>query len=364
MKINLPIIRIGTVKIGSNEPVVVIAEGCDNHNGSLAKAKEIAHAAKEAGAQMVKFQLHLPEEEMDKKGMAETSSEMFAKWGDLYGFIEQNLLKPDEHAELMNYCKQIGIQYFCTPFSLKAAQLLNEMGVDGFKIGSGETEDLPMIEEVAKMQKPMMIATGMTELGEIDLTVDLVKSYGASLMLAHCISVYSPKFLSQLKLGTIRMLTERYNVLVGLSDHTPPEGVVTSDGRRISEEQLIWTAIGNGACFIEKHFTLDRSTPDADSCFSHDPQTLRNLVRYTIEAKEALLAERRVFEEEKPVWIWAKRSLFASQDIPANTVITREMITSKRPGTGIRSKLYKEVLGKRAKNLIVKGSMIKWDDLI
>ena len=150
-------IQIGKVTIGDDVPVVVIPEGCDNHHGKLDEAKALALSAKEAGAEIIKFQLHLPDEEMHRRGMAETSSKMFAKWGDLYGFIKQNQLSVEDHQKLIEYCKEIDIQYFCTPFSLRAAQILREIGGDAaFKIGSGETEDLPMIEEVAAMGRPMV----------------------------------------------------------------------------------------------------------------------------------------------------------------------------------------------------------------
>src|SRR3989338_7823867 len=139
-------IKIGKIEIGEGYPAAIIAEGCDNHGGSLAKAKEMVQS------------------EIEKVA----ADGIFKKWGSLYGFVEKFLLKPEEHAELKDYCEKIGIQYLCTPFSLKAAQLLNEMGAEGFKIGSGETEDLPMIEEVAKFGKPMMISTGMTTLEELD----------------------------------------------------------------------------------------------------------------------------------------------------------------------------------------------------
>src|SRR3989344_2763113 len=148
-------IKFGSVSIGGNEPAVIIAEGCDNHGGSLAKAKEMAQAAKEAGADIIKFQLHLPDEEMVKSEIEKVAADgIFKKFGSLYGFVEKFLLKPEEHKELKEYCDKIGIQYMCTPFSLKAAQLMEEMGSVGYKIGSGETEDLPMIEEVAKFGKP------------------------------------------------------------------------------------------------------------------------------------------------------------------------------------------------------------------
>lgn len=360
----IPDIKIGNVEFGLKKPCVMIAEGCDNHGGSLVKAKELAHAAKESGAHMIKFQLHLPNEEMLKPEMEETSSEMFAKWGSLWGFVEQNLISPDDHYELMRYCRQIGIQYFCTPFSLKAAELLNEMGVEGFKIGSGETEDLPMLEETAKMGKPMMIATGMTRLDEVDNMVEAISPLlGPQLMLAHCISCYSPKTLKELNLGCISMLRERYNLITGLSDHTPPEGAKDASGMLVSEEKLMSAALGQGACFIEKHFTLDRNTPDADSRFSHDPNTLKRLADYVRNFEDALNSERDIFENEKPVWIWAKRSLVSVCDIPTGTKITREMLTSKRPGTGIRSKDYKQIIGKTAKENIPQNTMLKWNML-
>src|SRR3989344_2536536 len=167
----LKAIAIGSVPLGEDHPCVVIAEGGDNHRGSLALAQEMAQAAKEAGARIIKFQLHLPDEEMVKEKMEETSGAMFSKWGSLYGFIQKNLLSVDDHVRLMEYCNKIGIEYFCTPFSLKAAEILRDMGASAFKVGSGETEDLPFIEELAKMKKHMIVSTCMSTWEEIGLTV-------------------------------------------------------------------------------------------------------------------------------------------------------------------------------------------------
>src|SRR3989338_4163957 len=151
-------IKIGKITIGDERPFVVIPDGCDNHHGKLPVAKRLAEEAKDAGAEIIKFQLHLPDEEMDRALMAKTSSKMFKKWGDLYGFIKENLLSVEDHAKLIEYCKEIDIQYFCTPFSSKAALILKEIGGDAaYKIGSGETEDLPMIENVADLGRPMIV---------------------------------------------------------------------------------------------------------------------------------------------------------------------------------------------------------------
>lgn len=357
-------IKIGKVPVGDSHPFVVIAEGCDNHRGSLELAKEMAHAAKEAGAPVIKFQLHLPDEEMDRAEIRKASSEMFRKWGDLYGFIKENLLSPEAHADLIAYCKKIGIQYFCTPFSAKAAKILAEIGGDeAFKIGSGETEDLPMIEEVAGMGKPMFVSTGMSTYDEIDTMVKTIKNFAIPFSLLHCISVYPPKTETDLHLGVIGELKKRYGVVVGFSDHTPPEGLTSTNGHKLQEEAIVFGAIAQGARYIEKHFTLDRSAPDADSRFSHDPRTLKKLVEVTAAIDKAMDRNRDVYESERGVWIWAKRSLFAREDIAKGAKIAREMIVSKRPGTGIRSKDYRSILGKIAKRKIQKGEMLKLSDL-
>ncbi len=357
-------IKIGSVSIGDDQPFVVIPEACDNHHGSLSAAKELAAAAKEAGAQIIKFQLHLPDEEMDREGMKKTSSRMFKRWGDLYGFIKQNLLSVEDHAELIHYCKKIGIQYFCTPFSVKAAAILKEIGGDAaYKIGSGETEDLPLIDAVARLGRPMFISTGMSTIEEIDATVKVVRKQKIPFSLLHCISAYPPKSEVELHLGVIGELRRRYKTVVGFSDHTSPEGLTAANGRHIPESSIVWGAVGQGARYIEKHFTLDRKASDADSRFSHDKETLRELIAVARVADSAFDAQREVYPHERDVWVWAKRSLFADQDLHKGDVIKRASLTSKRPGTGIRSKEYMSVIGKVAKRAIQKGEMILWKDV-
>jgi N-acetylneuraminate synthase len=359
----VPAIMLDHIRIGDGNACVVIPEGCDNHMGSLERAKEMAHAAKEAGASIIKWQLHLPEEEMVKDEAIKASQVMLAKWGSIWDFVVKFSLPVDHHYQLKQYCDKIGIQYFCTPFSLKAAEILNEMGVSGFKIGSGETDDLPMIEEVAKMKRPMIVSTGMTDLADVDLTVAAVKAEGTPLALAHCMSIYADQGASQLRYGVISLFKERYGVPVGLSDHTPPDPVESQSGIKVSHEARIWAAVHRGANFIEKHFTLDRNQADADSRFSMNPSDLKDLIATVRAAEEAMGSERRVFDEEKPVAEWAKRSVVSRVDIPEGSELSRSMITSKRPGTGIRSKNYHDILGKRAAKFIPANTLIQWHDL-
>ncbi len=356
-------ITLNDIVISDDQPCLIVPDGCDNHMGSIERAKEMAHAAKSAGAKIIKWQLHLPEEEMVKDEAIAASKKMLAKWGSIWDFVNKFRLSVDDHYQLKQYCDKIGIQYFCTPFSLRAAEILKEMGVYGFKIGSGETEDLLMIEEVAKMKRPMIVSTGMSDISEVDSIAQTLRNAGVDFAFAHCLSIYEGQKANQLNYGVISEFKKRYGVPVGLSDHTPPDPIKAVNGADVSHEARIWAAIHQGANFIEKHFTLDRKQADADSCFSLNPQDLKNIIEIVEAAEEALGKERKVFEEEKPVAEWAKRSVVSAIDMPAGSVITRDMLTSKRPGTGIRSKDYKKILGKRTKILIPKNTLIKWEQI-
>ncbi len=180
---------IGDKKIGYNESVYVIAEGCDNHMGSIETAKEMALLAKLSGSDAIKFQHHLPDEEMLKDVPMSDNFDI-----PLYEFLKLYALTLDEHEELMKYCKGIGIQYLCTPFSLKAAQEINEIGVDAFKIGSGEMTDVPSLEEIAKLGKPMIVSTGMCTLEEVDRTYNALIKYDIPLSFTNCVSEYPPVY--------------------------------------------------------------------------------------------------------------------------------------------------------------------------
>lgn len=166
-------LQIGKKKIGNGYPVYIIAEGCDNHMGDAEVAKEMCRQAKLAGADCIKFQHHLPDEEMlSDAGIAGKNNI------PLYEFLKQHALTLKQHRELMEYCKKIGIQYLCTPFSLKAAYELDAMGVDAFKIGSGEMTDIPTLVRIARLGKPMIVSTGMSTIEEIRRTYDVLKQAG------------------------------------------------------------------------------------------------------------------------------------------------------------------------------------------
>ena len=182
-------IRIENKWIGENEPVFIIAEAADNHMGSLETAKEMARLARLAGADAIKFQHHLPDEEMLPDVPMSSNFDI-----PLYEFLKRYALTLKQHQELMAYCREIGILYMCTPFSLKAAKELNTIGITAFKIGSGEMTDIPSLVRIAALGKPMIVSTGMCTFEEIDRTYNALKDVCPELALTNCLSEYPPVY--------------------------------------------------------------------------------------------------------------------------------------------------------------------------
>jgi sialic acid synthase SpsE len=338
-------ITISGRAIGPGAPCFVIAEGCDNHLGNMDTAKEMVRHAKACGADAIKFQHHLPDEEMLRDGVP-----MSANFDiPLYEFLERYALKLEDHYELLRYCQELGIIYMCTPFSRKAAEEINEMGVSAFKIGSGELTDLPTLKVIASFGKPMILSTGMAHWEEIDETLNTLRPINDQLILMNCTSEY-PARHTDVNLGVIRQLMDRYDVIVGHSDHTPD----------------IYTCIGAvvaGAKLLEKHFILDRRQPGPDQSVSIEPYELYELVLATRRVEEALGSEKTVHDLEKPIRAWAHRSVVSLQSIPQGTSIVPDMVWTKRPGTGIPAKYLEDVIGRVAKVDIPANALIQWEHL-
>lgn len=338
-------LRIGNRMIGKDAPAFIIAEACDNHLGDLEVAKKMARIAKLAGADAVKYQHHIPDEEMLRDGVP-----MSANFNmPLYEFLQLYALTLQQHYELKQYCEEIGIQYLCTPFSRKAAEELNEMGVDAFKIGSGELTDIPTLKVIASFGKPMILSTGMAEWHEIDETMAAIRPINERIALMNCTSEYPAKH-EDVNLGVIQQLRNRYDVVVGHSDHTP-------------DIYTCFAAVALGAKLIEKHIILDRRQPGPDQSVSIEPFELYELVKGIRRIEVALGDKKTVHDQEKPIRSWAHRSVVSLQDIPRGASITPEMVWTKRPGTGILAKYLDEVIGKTAKVDIPKDHLIDWEEL-
>jgi N-acetylneuraminate synthase len=333
-------------RIGSGCGVFIIAEGCDNHLGDLDAAKEMARLAKLARCDCVKFQHHLPDEEMLKDVPMSSNFNV-----PLYEFLKRHALTLDQHVQLKEYCEEIGIQYLCTPFSLKAAQELNEIGVDAFKIGSGEMTDLPTLEKIAKMGKPMIVSTGMSTTEEIERTYNALVGEGVEFALMNCLSEYPPKY-EDLNLNFIKTMMDHFpKAVIGHSDHTP-------------DLYTCFASVALGAKIIEKHVILNKQMPGPDQSVSIDFNELNQLVDGVRKIERALGAEKAVHEDEEIIRKWAFRSIVSRCPIQEGQVITQAMIWSKRPGTGIPSHKMSNIIGKIARRDIPDNVLLSYDDIM
>ena len=332
-------------KLGYDCPVYVIAEGCDNHMGDVETAKQMALLAKLAGCDAIKFQHHLPDEEMLKDVPMSDNFDI-----PLYDFLKLYALTLKEHIELKKYCESIDITYLCTPFSLKAAQEINSIGVDAFKIGSGEMTDVPTLEAIAQLGKPMIVSTGMCTLEEIDRTYNALIKYDIPLAFTNCVSEYPPVY-EDINLGVIPKMIARYDkAIIGHSDHTP-------------DLYTCYGAVALGAAIIEKHVIIDKLTKGPDQSVSIDFNDLKNLVDGVRKVKLAGGAVKQVHEKEKSIREWAFRSIVSLREIKKGETITQDMIWSKRPGTGIPSYKMNDVLGKKAARDIKNNVLVLPEDI-
>lgn len=331
--------------IGEGNLPYVIAEACDNHMGDLNVAKEMALQAKLAGADCVKYQHHLPDEEMLPDVPMSSNFDI-----PLYEFLKLHALKLDDHIELKKYCDEIGITYLCTPFSYKAACELEEAGIAyAFKIGSGEMTDIPSLKRIAKFGKPMIISSGMCTLEELDRTYYALKDLGVPLAFTNCLSEYPPVY-EDVNLGVLKKMEERYpDVVIGHSDHTP-------------DLYTCYAAVAMGACIIEKHVILNKMTPGPDQTVSIDFSELHSLVDGCNKVYKSLGTEKKVRPKEESIRLWAFRSIVSTCEIKKGTIITEDMVWSKRPGTGIPSWKMEEVIGKKAIRDIEKNALLKETD--
>ncbi|HVN59834.1 MAG TPA: N-acetylneuraminate synthase family protein [Gaiellaceae bacterium] len=334
-------LQLGDVTIGDGRPVVVIAEAACEHLGDLGRALEMVDAAKEAGVDVIKFQLHLPEE------MIAGSIQFWG--GSMDDVIERLNLPVEDHVALMERCREVGIQYLCTPFSLRAAELLDEVGIAGFKTGSGEMTNLPMLRGMARLGRPMIVSTGMATVDEILETVGALRAEGAEFMLMNCTSAYPPRY-DQLHLGFMRRLRELTGVLVGHSDHTPDWVSAVA-------------AVALGAPVIEKHFTLDRELRGPDWTVSLEPDEMRRAVQAIRDTEAALGEDKELYPEEEVVRAWAHHSVVTVRPVAEGVALAPDDLAVKRPGGGIPARHLEEVVGRVAVRALPVDHLLAWDDL-
>ena len=319
-------------KLGPDHPPLVIAEVGINHEGEIAKALQLVDAAAAAGAEVVKFQCHITEKEMVFTDMkpGDISDEK------LWDIIKRCELTEAEEREVQAYCAKKGVMYLSTPFSREAADRLHAMNVPAFKIGSGECNNLPLLDHIAGLGRPMIVSTGMNDLASIRRSVEVISRHGVPLVLMHCTSMY-PTPYEKVRLGAIGDLQRAFpGIGIGLSDHS----------------MGIWTCLGAvalGAIVLEKHFTISRSWPGPDTGISIEPSELADLIVGSKAIWQARGGQKTILAEEKPVIDFAYATVVSIAPIQAGQSFTRDNVWVKRPGTGkILADRLEDVLGKRA----------------
>lgn len=316
---------------------LIIAEAGVNHNGSVETAMQLALAAKEAGADVVKYQTCVPQ--LVASRFAEKAAYQKRETGAAQSQLEmirQIHFDWNGHRRVKQFCDAIGIQYLSTAFDLPSIDFLETLELPFHKVPSGEITNLPYLERIATTGKPVLVSTGMCELCEIEQAAQVLKNGGCgTLTLLHCNTEY-PTPYEDANLLAMQTLRDRFGCRVGYSDHT--EGVTAAVA-----------AVALGACVVEKHFTLDKTQPGPDHKASLEPEELAQLCR-AVRDTETLLGsgEKRVTQSEEKNRLVARKSIVALQPIKKGERYTQNNLTVKRPGTGVSPMRWYEALGKNA----------------
>jgi sialic acid synthase SpsE len=328
----MTVFEIAGRRVSSEDPPLVMAEVGINHEGQLDKALQLVDAAAAAGAELVKFQCHITEQEMVPTDMTpgEISTEK------LWDIIKRCELTADEERQVQAHCAKKGVIYLSTPFSREAADRLDAMGVPAFKIGSGECNNVPLLKHIAAKGKPMILSTGMNDLASVRKSVAAIREFDVPVALTHCTSMY-PTPYGKVRLGAITELRDAFpGAPVGLSDHS----------------LNIWTCLGAvalGASLLEKHFTISRAWPGPDTGISIEPQELKDLIDGARAIWQARGGGKTRLPEEQPVIDFAYATVVTIAPVKAGDVFSRANTWVKRPGTGpILAERLDDVFGRKA----------------
>ncbi len=325
--------------------VFVIAEAGMNHDGSLGIAGRIVDAAAESGADAVKFQLH--------DAAAETTADAppppYFAAEPRFAYFERTAFTDDQWRALRDRCHERGVEFVCSPFSTEAVERLETIGVDRYKVASGEVTNLPLLERLAATGRPVLLSSGMSSWEELDAAVSVLRS--VPLTVLQCTSEY-PCPPEQVGLNVLAEMRERYDLPVGLSDHTLTVAASLA-------------AVALGATAIERHFTLSKRLYGPDAAMSLEADELSALVEGIRELERMLASpvdkhDAGRFREMKQIF---EKSVVALQEIPAGTVLEERMLGAKKPGTGIPAGRLRELVGLRAARTIGADSVLTDEDV-
>lgn len=341
-------IQIQNRKIGLNHPPLVIVEIGINHEGSLKTAFEMVDAAWKSGAEIIKHQTHIVEDEMSKEAKKVIPGNASVS---IYEIMERCALNEEDEIKLKEYVESKGMIFISTPFSRAAANRLERMGVSAYKIGSGECNNYPLIEHIASFGKPMIVSTGMNDIKSIKKTVEILEKYNITYALLHTTNLY-PTPVNLVRLGAMQELQKEFpNAIIGLSDHT-------------TSNRACFAATALGASILERHFTDKMDRPGPDIINSMDPIALKELIIGSSEIALMRGGKKEAAKEEQVTIDFAFATIVSIKAIKKGEVFTKDNIWVKRPGTGsIRAEHFDRILGRIAEKDIEDDKHIDWEDI-
>lgn len=342
-------IHINNRIIGLDQPVYIVAEMSANHNQNIDQAVRIIEAAKEAGADAVKTQTYAPD-----TMTIDCDNEYFQIKGtiwegkNLYRLYQEAFTPWEWQPKLKEVCDKVGLDFFSTPFDATAVDFLERMDVLAYKVASFELVDIPLLKKIAGTGKPIIMSTGMATLAEIDEAVHtIINSGNNKIALLKCTSAY-PAPPEEMNLNTITHLSKAYGVPVGLSDHTLGSAVAVA-------------SVALGGCIIEKHLTLTRKEHGPDSAFSTEPAEFKSMVDDIRTVEKALgKVSYEITEKQKENRVF-RRSLFVVRDIGKGEAFSNENVRSIRPGHGLHTRYFEQIIARKAVKDIKKGTPLDWD---
>jgi len=327
---------------------LVIAEIGINHNGDINAAKSLVNAAHDSGCECIKHQTHFLDDEMtdEAKSIIPPNDHR-----SIWEIMEVCCLSQDEEIQLKNHTEELGMIYLSTPFSRSAADFLNDIGVPGFKIGSGECDNLPLIRHISRFGKPIIMSTGMQTIDSIRESVQILEDADIQYALLECTNLY-PSPAELVSLSGIQELRDAFpNAQIGFSDHSIGPSMALA-------------AAALGAVILERHFTNSRYSIGPDIICSMDPSELRFLIDRSEEIYIALQNKKQRSKAEDATYEFARSSIVADKKLEAGTIISESDIWARRPGTGqIAGYDFDKLIGKVLTKALEKNDQIAWSDL-
>jgi len=343
-------ISIGSRQIGPGRPAYIVAELSANHNQDFEQAVRLVKACKESGADAVKVQTYTPDTITIRSDREYFQIRGGTLWDGrtLYELYGEAYTPWDWQPKLKRVADDLGLDFFSSAFDATAVDFLENMEVPAYKLASCELVDIPLLQKIARTGKPLVISTGMATIEEIEEAVAVARQAGAKqIALLRCTSAY-PALPCEMNLRTIPELARRFEVPVGLSDHTMDIAVPIA-------------AVALGACIIEKHLTLSRSLKGPDSAFSLEPAEFKAMVDAVRVAETALGEIHFGFTDRERSSRVFRRSLFVVQDVRQGETFSEENVRSIRPGHGLHTRHLSQIVGKRASRDIERGTPLNWD---